>query len=124
MTTDFGGYYDAADAVAVQSDGKVVVAGRCRRRSGGRRNCPGAATTLNGSLDGAFGGDGKVTTDGGSGHHLGYAVAASGGKILVAGWANNASSNNFALARFLDTGSLDAGFAANGIASGRFRRRR
>ena len=116
VTTDFGGYYDAADAVAVQSDGKVVVAGHAGDDPGGDAIAL-ARYNTNGSLDSAFGGDGKVTSDGGSGHHLGYGVAARSGKILVAGWANNAGSNDFALARFLDNGSLDAGFAANGIAT-------
>ena len=53
----------------------------------------------------------------GSGHHLGFGVQAVNGKILVAGWANNARNNDFALARFQDDGSLDTGFAANGLAT-------
>ncbi len=118
-TTDFGGYYDAADAVAVQADGKVVVAGYAGDDPGGDAMAL-ARYNANGSLDSAFDGDGKVTTDSGSGHHLGYGVAATGGKILAAGWANNTRNHDFALARFNDDGSLDVSFAANGIATAEF----
>jgi len=116
VTTNFGGYYAAADAVAVQSNGKIVAAGSAGDEPGGDEIAV-ARYNANGSLDVAFGGDGKVTTGGGNGNHLGYGVAAASGKILVAGWANNVNSDDFALARFDDDGGLDAGFAAGGVAT-------
>ncbi len=122
-TTDFGGYYDAADSVAVQSDGKIVVAGHAGDDPGGDEIAL-ARYNANGSLDGAFGGDGKVTTDSGSGHHLGYGVAAAGGKILVAGWANNAGSSDFALARFDGQRRPRYGLCCRRHCHGRFQRRR
>ena len=114
VTTDFGGNYDAANAVAVQADGKVVVAGHTGDNPGGGKIAL-ARYLTNGSLDPAFDGDGKVTS--GIGHHLGIGVQAVGGKILVAGWANNGRNNDFALARFQNDGSLDTGFAVNGVAT-------
>ena len=115
-TTDVIGNNDAAYAAAVQSDGKVVVAGDGSDDAGS----PAIVVTrynATGSLDSAFGGDGKVTTDSGSGHHLGYGVAAASGRILVGGWANTAGSDDFALVRFADSGSLDAGFAGGQAAA-------
>jgi len=118
-TTDFGGYYDAAAAVAVQTDGSVVVTGHSGDDPGGEAISL-ARYQSDGSLDGAFGGDGKVTTDAGSGHHLGYGLAATGGYILVAGWANEGNSHDFALARLADDGNLDTGFATGGLATADF----
>ena len=119
VTTDFGGSYDAADSVAVQSNDKIVVAGGAGEDPGGDELVV-ARFNPNGSLDGSFDGDGKVTTDSGSGHHLGDDVVAAGGRILVAGWANNATNHDFALARFQDDGSLDTRFAASGVATADF----
>jgi len=118
-TTDFVGYYDAANSVAVQANGKIVVAGDAGEDPSGDTLAL-ARYNTNGSLDGAFGGDGKVITSSGAGHQLGYGVATAAGKILVAGWANQAGSHDFALARFEDDGSLDTGFAANGVATADF----
>ena len=120
VTTDFGGYYDAADSMAVQSDGKIVVAGDAGEDPGGDEVAV-ARYNLNGSLDSSFDGDGKLTTDSGSGHHLGYGVVSTGGIILVAGWANNTRNHDFELARrFKDDGGLDTGFAASGVATADF----
>lgn len=115
LTTDFGGNYDAADAVAVQSDGKIIAVGGAGENPNGESIAL-ARYSTEGILDTAFGGDGKVITDSGGGYHLGYSVAASSAKILVAGWANNTRSDNFALARFLDNGALDTSFSTNGVA--------
>jgi uncharacterized delta-60 repeat protein len=118
-TTDFGGYYDAADSVVVQAGGKVVAAGHAGDEPGGKAIAL-ARYQANGSLDGAFGGDGKVITSGGGGYHLGYGVAATAGAILVAGWVNQAGSYDFAVARLGDDGSLDGAFGANGVATADF----
>ena len=116
LTTDFGGYFDAANSVAVQADSKVVVAGDAGDDPGGNSIAV-ARYNTDGSLDPLFDGDGKVTTDSGNGQHLGYAVAPASGKILVAGYANNSRNNDFALARLQNDGALDTGFAANGVAT-------
>ena len=89
QTTDFGGS-DAATAVAVQADGKIVVAGS----SGG--NFALARYGADGTPDPSFSGDGLVTTDlGGTDAGQGVAIQADG-KIVVAG----SSGGNFALARY------------------------
>jgi uncharacterized delta-60 repeat protein len=89
--------YDYGRSVALQSDGKIVVAGDTFYRGFAR-----ARYNPNGSLDRSFGGTGRVTTSQGDG---GYAVAVqSDGKIVVAGASYN---DDFAVARYNTDGSLD-----------------
>ncbi len=113
VTTDFGSRENAS-AVALQSDGKIVVAGA----SGGVLPPDFAVSRYNpnGSLDTSFDGDGKVTTD-----FLGFPdyaeaiVIQPDGKIVVAGIASTSfQSNRFALARYNPNGSLDTTFGTGG----------
>ena len=64
VVTDFG-RYDAADAVAIDSQGRIVVAGSVRLPDPPRDNFAFALAryTPDGSLDPSFSGDGKLTTD-------------------------------------------------------------
>jgi uncharacterized delta-60 repeat protein len=98
VTTDFGGT-DPARAVAVQSDGKIVVVG-------GSGDFALARYNQDGSLDTGFGGDGTVTTDFGGNDSANAVVVQPNGKIVAAG----TSSSSFALARYNQDGSLDTGF--------------
>jgi uncharacterized delta-60 repeat protein len=101
--TDFGGE-DSGSAVALQPDGKIVVAGR----SGG--NFAVARLQPNGSPDTTFGPGGKSIVDF-LGDDEGNAVALQrDGKILVAGW----SDDNFAVARLQPNGLLDSTFGTGG----------
>ena len=103
QTTDFGGS-DLAAAVAVQADGKIVVAGS----SDG--NFALARYGVDGALDPSFSGDGLVTTDiGGTDDGQGVAIQPDG-KIVVAG----GSEGNFALARYTTGGGLDPSFSGDG----------
>ena len=76
---------EAAHSLAIQADGKIVVAGYSTQAATGRDF---ALVRYNpdGSLDGGFGGDGMVTTDlGGPGDEAwGLAIQADG-KIVAAG---------------------------------------
>ena len=67
ITTDFGDSTDTATAVAIQSDGKIVVAGRTWHSSATCCRATGdfalARYNTNGSLDASFDGDGRVITD-------------------------------------------------------------
>ena len=82
---------DIAYSVAIQSDGKIVVAGVSDL------NFALARYTTAGELDTSFSGDGKLTQDFGN-NDTAYSVAIqSDGKIVVAGRGGNGM---FALARF------------------------
>ena len=108
----------AADS-AVQSDGKIVAAGRAGISSG---RFAVARYNVDGSLDGTFSGDGKVTTDFTRREDLAYAVAIqSDGKIVAAGRAGG-GRGRFALARYNVDGTLDATFSGDGKALTNFSR--
>ena len=99
QTTDFGGF-DAATAVALQGDGKIVAVG-------GTSNFPSgdfafARYNPNGSLDTTFSGDGKQTTNfGGRDEANGVAVQPDGNIVAVGVGRGPKQNDNFALARYL-----------------------
>ena len=71
-----------------------------------------------GGLDSSFDGDGKVTTDIGSGADSARAVAVQpDGKIVVSGYANVGTGNyDWCAIRLTSSGALDTGFGTGGIA--------
>jgi uncharacterized delta-60 repeat protein len=110
---NFGGQEDAATAVAVQGDGKIVVAGFTLDQSG---NADFALVRLtdSGGLDPDFGNMGRVTLDFAGGPDAATGVLLQGDKILVGGGAVLNGPSDFALARFNADGSLDVGFGTGG----------
>ena len=113
LTTDFSGAYDYAWAVAIQSNGRIVAAGSST--VGTDQNFALARYNTNGSLDGTFDGDGKLTTDFGSLEEVAYGVAIQAdGRIVAAGRSGNGFSGDFALARYYTNGSLDTTFDTDG----------
>jgi len=113
QTTDFAGGYDSGNAVAVQADGKIVVAGSANQSAepGSGRDFALARYNADGSLDGSFGNGGRQTTDFAGGDDAGRAMAVQAdGRIVVAG----SSDPGFALARYDADGSLDGSFSGDG----------
>jgi uncharacterized delta-60 repeat protein len=97
-----------ASGVAIQANGKIVVAGGSL---GANPKFALARYKKNGSLSVAFGGDGKITTDFTDGFDGAYAVAIQAdGKIVAAGTGDGA----FALARYNADGTLDPTFGGDG----------
>jgi uncharacterized delta-60 repeat protein len=111
IETGFGGEPSAANAVAIQPDGKIVAAGETDFGDG---RFALARYNPDGSPDTDFAGDGRVLTDIGGGDDGANAVAIQpDGKIVAAG--NTAfGGGNFGLARYNPDGSLDTTFAGNG----------
>ncbi len=109
VTTDFGSD-DEGKSVALQPDGRIVVAGY----SNG--NFALARYLADGSLDPSFGNGGIVTTDFGAGD-VGQSVTLQpDGRIVVAGYSYIGYGNDdIALARYLADGSLDPSFGTGGI---------
>jgi uncharacterized delta-60 repeat protein len=108
------GYDDAIGyGMALQGDGKIVVAGRAN--AGAKPSFALARFWPDGSLDTSFGGDGWVIVSGGSSAGQGRAVALQAdGKIVVAGLAISGADTLLAVGRFLTDGSLDPTFGAGG----------
>jgi uncharacterized delta-60 repeat protein len=117
VQTDFKSRADVASSLAVQSNGKIVVAGRADTCTS---SCPAdafnddfalARYNPNGSLDTTFSSDGKATTGFGNLFEMALDVAVEGGgKIVAAGLAGG----NFTLARYTSGGALDTAFSGDG----------
>ena len=107
VTTTIGSNADAF-SVAIQSDGKIVLAGNAI--IGGRDEIAVARYNTDGSLDSSFDSDGKVTTTIGEADYAASVVVQSDGKIVVAGSSATGGDSNFALIRFNTDGSLDSSF--------------
>ncbi len=104
---------DGAYAVAIQSDGKIVAAGYSNSTTSSDFAL--ARYTSTGLLDTGFGTAGKVITPNGAASDGAYAVAIqSDGKIVAVGVSYNGVDNDFALARYTSTGSLDTTFNTTG----------
>ena len=116
VNVDFGFHHDdRASAIAVQSDGKILMVGTAYSSVTGDDFAL-VRLTATGSLDTSFGTSGKVTTDFSRGLDQAFAVAIqSDGKIVVAGSAQTSSTEyDFALARYNANGSLDTTFGSRG----------
>ena len=120
VRTDFFGDEDHINAVALQSDGKIVAAGLARR--GADIYFGLARYDTDGSLDATFATGGKlITSFAGFGDVAHALVIQPNGKILVGGSAIVRSKAlpgeftfDFAMARYNPDGSLDASFGAGG----------
>jgi uncharacterized delta-60 repeat protein len=108
VTTDFGGSVDRAFAMALQPDGKLVVAGDSDANFALARYNP------NGSLDASFGSGGKVLTSFGGIDQASAVILQPDGKIVVAGQTDTGISIDFAVARYMPDGSLDGAFGSGG----------
>jgi uncharacterized delta-60 repeat protein len=111
VTTDFHGYSDAAMALALQQDGKVVVGGHAWVNG----DDFGLVRYLsNGTLDWTFGSGGLVTTDvSGSTDSIKALAIQIDGRIVAAGTSHRLS-DDVSLARYNADGSLDLAFGSNG----------
>jgi uncharacterized delta-60 repeat protein len=125
VTLNFGSDTERANAVAIQSDGQIVVGASVQLVNSNswdeweiiRLN------STNGSLDTTFGGGtGRVVTNFGStagnfnSNELFDLAIQSDGKIVACGEATPPSAGGvLALARYSTTGLLDSGFGSGGI---------
>jgi len=114
IITPVGSFIDESCAVAVQSDGKIIVGGSSYI------NLSNSSFALvryntNGALDNTFGNNGKIITSLGNGIAKGNSVAIQpDGKIVVAGHSDNGSNYDFAVVRYNTNGTLDNYFGSNG----------
>ncbi|HET9495272.1 MAG TPA: S-layer homology domain-containing protein, partial [Chloroflexia bacterium] len=116
-TTDIFGGHDEARAVSMHA-GRILVAGAAQV-SGANYDFALVRYNLNGSLDTAFGGDGKVNTDflGGDDGAYSMAVQADGKIVAAGGFGTLSTGYDFGLVRYLANGDLDAGFGSGGLAN-------
>jgi uncharacterized delta-60 repeat protein len=117
---------DQANALALQPDGKIVLAGTCF--NGDNSDFCIARLNADGSLDASFDGPGGAGNGkflvpiGASGDVVAYALALQpDGKIVIAGYCSNGVNADFCIARLNADGSLDASFdGPSGAGDGKF----
>ncbi|MBK8092785.1 MAG: choice-of-anchor D domain-containing protein [Verrucomicrobiaceae bacterium] len=104
---------DIPYAIAVQPDGKTVLAGYSLATN---NDISVIRLNTDGTLDSTFGSGGKFFLGIGSGEDIARAIALQpDGKILVGGYTNNGSNDDIALVRLNANGTLDATFGTTGI---------
>ena len=119
VTKDFNGFDDLFRDMALQSDGKIVVAGRQTESDGTTTRFTVSRFRPDGSPDAAFGTDGVVVVDftGRSAAATGIALQADD-KIVAGGMtetgAGGRSTRAFAIARLHPDGTLDTSFDGDG----------
>jgi uncharacterized delta-60 repeat protein len=125
VSTDFGlaeqGFsYAQGYSLAIQPDGKLVVAGAAYIGTG--FDAALARYESNGALDASFGTGGKVITDlaagnatlGPTSNWMSSVAVLPDGRIIAAGQANIVRGYGFALVRYESNGTLDASFGTAG----------
>lgn len=116
VVTDFSGSLDSASAIAIQPDGKIILAG-------GAFTPPGFSFALaryntDGSLDQTFGVGGKAVTSVRLSSGASAVALQPDGKIIAAGSSDDLSmnlTNDFTIIRYNPDGSLDTTFGVGGV---------
>lgn len=105
VAVDFGLTDEDASSVAIQNDGKIIIAGGGRGSEGLSLI---ARYRADGTPDASFSGDGKQTVSNG---YVVSVIVQGNGKIIAAGKLND---NSMVLTRFNTDGSVDKTFGDNG----------
>src|SRR5262249_47216187 len=121
VLTQFGTSQDEGRAIAVQPDGKIVVAG-FMDPGFGLYDFAIARYNPDGTLDTSFGGGGKVTvnfgfqTNGNPTVDIANAIAIqSDGSIFVAGQSIKNGNGDFAIVKLQSNGIIPANFGSGGV---------
>ncbi|MBP6333954.1 MAG: T9SS type A sorting domain-containing protein [Bacteroidia bacterium] len=113
ISTDISGEDDYGNSIAVQTDGKIIMAGYTGDVLAGTKFAMIRYDSL-GQIDVGFGLNGKVVTDFVS-HDQNYGICIQADhKILLAGRVYNGSDNDFGIARYDEFGNLDNSFDLDG----------
>ncbi|MCF7734399.1 MAG: choice-of-anchor D domain-containing protein, partial [Akkermansiaceae bacterium] len=118
VMTDFGtGTTDYAETALMQSDGRIIVAGRVSTATHGY-DFGLVRYQADGALDASFGTGGKVSTTvgGGNAEDICFSLTQqSDGRIIAAGDSLWGGGSTFEVVRYLANGSLDPSFGSGGI---------
>jgi uncharacterized delta-60 repeat protein len=115
VTTDLGNL-ETANALVIQPDGKLVVAGAT-----GPLQAQDFALVRylpNGTLDPGFESGGRVITDSGGEDNVATSlIVQADGNLVAAGYGGPSTNQDFVLSRYLPSGALDHRFGADGLRS-------
>ena len=116
--TSWGVEYISATALTLQPDGKILVGGYIGLGNDLIDQFYVARYLTNGIPDPSFDGDGIVITTVGENYtHLNEILVQSDGKIIAVGQGYFNGSDDYAVVRYNEDGSLDPSFSDDGIAS-------
>lgn len=112
--TPIGSGYESANDLALQSDGKIVVAGETENDTN-KTDFFTARFNTNGSMDTIYGTNGKTVTDFAANEDgANSLVIQSDGKIVAGGYSADTTNINFALVRYNTNGIVDNTFGNAG----------
>ena len=116
VITNISSSQDKAYAVAIQSDGKILVAGYSSSNVTGKDFVV-VRYKSNGTLDSTFANNGIAETDLQLGSDdVAYCLTLqSNGKIILGGYSDNGSNKDAALVRYNSNGIVDSTFGNNGV---------
>ncbi len=111
-----GNTHNILRELAIQADGKIIASGYIEQRSNNSKNDFALIRlTPNGKIDTDFGDNGRLTTGVGALADWGWSSALqSDEKIIIAGWSNNGTANDFSAVRITQSGTLDSSFDGDG----------
>lgn len=117
-TTDFAGRGDLVHAIAIQPDGRIVVAGQSLPPDG-RAAFAAARYLPDGTLDPSFGDRGRVLTPPPAAAFTSASAVAldSGGRVLIAGISTGSPTSSWYVVRYTPGGDVDESFGAGGVVS-------
>jgi uncharacterized delta-60 repeat protein len=121
VSEPIGEHSDAANAVAIQPDGKIVVAGQGGTNTSSAQLAQVARFNTNGSIDTSFGVNGKIVFNfGNTDAPLTGVAVQPNGKIVLVGtrFEPDTSKNASLIMRLLSNGSFDESFAPGGLILG------
>lgn len=108
---------EQAEALTLQSDGRILIAGHTYDESWSDRNIAVVRLNADGSADATFGYRGRKTVDIAKYDHASDILVAETGEIVVAGYARIGTFKEFIAVRFVANGALDPSFGEGGIVS-------
>ncbi|MEH2022998.1 DUF4347 domain-containing protein [Nostoc sp.] len=118
VLTPIGASFDRVNSIAIQSDGKIVVAGYAWSVWNGSNQEDFAIARYNtdGSIDTSFGNGGKVIAPVSISNNdrASSLTIQSNGKIVVAGYVENGNNRDTVLLAYNPNGTLDSSFGTGG----------
>ena len=112
VITDMGTEYEFANTVAVQPDGKIILAGRVAE--GFFSDFAMVRYTPDGKIDSLFGNNGMVITNLKEEDAVNDIIIQPDGKIILAGFSSVSAKGDFALVRYNPDGTPDKFFGDGG----------
>jgi uncharacterized delta-60 repeat protein len=116
VTTRVGAGGDVAKSIALQSNGKIVIAGSTRTTTQAKDDILSIRYNENGTIDSSFGLNGIYIKDIGGDNDVANSVKIQpDNKIILGGYATLNAVNNFLSLRLKNSGTPDVSYGSNGM---------